>query len=76
VDLLSRIVAWLSDHEATISAVVGIAVLAGVLFAGAHWLVLRGTGGTPEKLLVRPGRRTIPVAVSAVALLGFVGVVA
>ena len=41
MDALSRIGTWLSDHEAMISAVVGITVLAGVLFAGLRSLVLR-----------------------------------
>ena len=41
MDVLSRIVAWLSDHEAAISAVVGIAVLAGIVFTGIRFL-LRG----------------------------------
>jgi len=34
MDALSGISTWLSDHEAGISAVVGIAVPAGVVFAG------------------------------------------
>jgi hypothetical protein len=32
VDILSRIAGWLGENEATISAVVGIAVLAGIVF--------------------------------------------
>jgi hypothetical protein len=31
MDLLSRIAGWLGENEATISAVVGIAVLTGIL---------------------------------------------
>jgi len=34
MDALSRIVAWLSDHEAMISAAVGIMVLTEMLFPG------------------------------------------
>jgi hypothetical protein len=34
MDLLSRIAGWLGENEATISAVVGIAVLAGLRKAG------------------------------------------
>ena len=34
MDSLSSIFTWLSDHEAGISAVVDITVLAGVVFAG------------------------------------------
>ena len=34
MDLLSRIASWLGENEATISAVVGITVLAWVVFAG------------------------------------------
>jgi TolB-like protein/Tfp pilus assembly protein PilF len=41
VDLLSRIAGWLGENEATISAVVGIAVLAGIVFAGVRSLVRR-----------------------------------
>jgi hypothetical protein len=33
MDFLSRIASWLGENEATISAVVGIAVLTGILFA-------------------------------------------
>jgi hypothetical protein len=76
MDALSSIFTWLSDHEAGISAVVGITVLAGVVFAGLRWLLLRGTAGTPEKPLARPRRRTVLIAASATVLLGFMGVVA
>jgi len=76
MDLLSRIAGWLGENEATISAVVGITVLAGLLFAGVRWLVLRGTAATPEKLLARPGRRTVLIPAAAVSLLAVVGVVA
>ena len=38
MDGLSSIFTWLSDHEAGISAVVGIAVLAGTVFAGVRSL--------------------------------------
>jgi TolB-like protein len=41
MDLLSRIASWLGENEATISAVVGITVLAGALFAGFRSLVRR-----------------------------------
>jgi hypothetical protein len=37
MDLLSRIASWLGENEATISAVVGIAVLAGSPSAGVLW---------------------------------------
>jgi TolB-like protein len=39
MDALSSIFTWLSEYEAGISAVVGIAVLAGVLFAGLRSLL-------------------------------------
>ena len=39
MDALSSIFTWLSDHEAGISAVVGIAVLAGIVLAGVRSLV-------------------------------------
>ena len=47
MEALSRIVAWLSDHEAAISAVVGIAVLAGILFTGFRFLL--GRRSQPNK---------------------------
>ena len=51
MEWLSRIVAWLSDHEAAISAVVGIAVLAGILFTGLRFLMGRRS---------RPAAETTP----------------
>jgi adenylate cyclase len=41
MDLLSRIASWLGENEATISAVVGITVLAGVVFAGLRSVLRR-----------------------------------
>ena len=41
MDWLSDIVAWLSDNEAMISAIVGIAVLAGIVFTGIRFLLGR-----------------------------------
>jgi adenylate cyclase len=49
VDLLSRIAGWLGENEATISAVVGIAVLAGIVFAGLRSLLRRQAGASQEK---------------------------
>jgi TolB-like protein/Tfp pilus assembly protein PilF len=48
MDWLSRIGTWLSDHEAMISAVAAIIVIAGVVFAGFRWLVSRRSQPTPE----------------------------
>ena len=48
MDWLSRIVAWLSDHEAAISAVVGVAVLAGILFTGLRFLLRRRSEPTTQ----------------------------
>jgi len=48
MDWLSRIFAWLSDHEAGFSAVAAIAVLAGILFTGLRLLVGRRSRPTPE----------------------------
>jgi hypothetical protein len=48
MELLSRIVAWLSDHEAAISAVAAIIVIGGVVFAGFRWLVSRRSQPTSE----------------------------
>jgi hypothetical protein len=47
MDLLSRIAGWLGENEATISAVVGITVLAGLLFAGPRSLLRRRAGAGP-----------------------------
>jgi TolB-like protein len=41
MDLLSRIASWLGENEATISAVVGITVLVGIVLAGLRSLVRR-----------------------------------
>jgi TolB-like protein/tetratricopeptide (TPR) repeat protein len=41
MDALSSIFTWLSEHEAGISTVVGITVLAGVVFAGLRSMVRR-----------------------------------
>jgi len=49
VDLLSRIASWLGENEAGISAVVGIAVLAGVLFVGLRSLVRRRSEASAAK---------------------------
>ena len=76
MDWLPRIVAWLSDHEATISAVVGIIVIAGVLFAGIRALHLRGATETLKKALTGPGRRTILITAGAGALLIVAGIAA
>jgi hypothetical protein len=48
MDALSRIFAWLSDHEAAISAVVGIAVLAGIVFTGIRLLLSRRAAPSTE----------------------------
>jgi adenylate cyclase len=49
MDLLSRIASWLGENEATISAVVGIAVLAGIVFAGVRSLIRRRTETSLDK---------------------------
>jgi adenylate cyclase len=49
MDLLSRIASWLGENEATISAVVGIAVLAGIVFAGVRSLVRRRAEASQAK---------------------------
>jgi tetratricopeptide (TPR) repeat protein len=45
MDALSSIFTWLSEHEAGISAVVGIAVLTGIVFAGVRSLLGRADRG-------------------------------
>jgi TolB-like protein/Tfp pilus assembly protein PilF len=59
MDLLSRIAAWLGENEATISAVVGIAVLAGIVFAGVRSLVRRRGETAQEKV---PSAATEPAS--------------
>jgi adenylate cyclase len=49
VELLSRIAGWLGENEATISAVVGIAVLAGIVLAGLRSLMRRRGEAAQEK---------------------------
>jgi TolB-like protein/Flp pilus assembly protein TadD len=49
MDLLSRIAGWLGENEATISAVVGIAVLTGIVFAGVRSLARRRAEPSAEK---------------------------
>ena len=49
MDLFSRIFTWLSEHEAGISAVVGIAVLGGIVFAGVRSLIRRRGEAAQEK---------------------------
>ena len=49
MDLLSGIAGWLGENEATISAVVGIAVLAGIVLAGLRSLVRRRGETAQEK---------------------------
>jgi hypothetical protein len=49
MDLLSRIASWLGENEATISAVVGITVLAGVIFAGLRSLLHRAADKSEAK---------------------------
>ena len=56
MDVLSRIATWLSDHEATISAVAAIIVIGGVVFAGFRWLLRRG-GETSGEAAPRWHRR-------------------
>jgi TolB-like protein/cytochrome c-type biogenesis protein CcmH/NrfG len=48
VEILSRIAGWLGENEATISAVVGIAVLTGIVFAGVRSLLRRRAEAVPE----------------------------
>jgi TolB-like protein len=49
LDFLSSVFTWLSEREAGISAVVGIAVLAGIVFAGLRSLVRRRAETSPDK---------------------------
>jgi adenylate cyclase len=48
MDVLSRIVAWLSDHEAAISAVAAILAIAVILFTGLRFLLRRRAEPTAE----------------------------
>jgi adenylate cyclase len=49
VDILSRIASWLGENEATISAVVGIMVLAGAVFAGLRTILRRRSETARDK---------------------------
>ena len=49
MDLLSRIASWLGENEATISAVVGIAVLTGIVLAGLRSLIRRRGEAAQER---------------------------
>jgi hypothetical protein len=49
VGFLSSVFTWLSEHEAGISAVVGITVLGGILLAGIRSLVRRRSETSAEK---------------------------
>jgi len=49
MDALSSIFTWLSDHEAGISAVAAIIVIAGVVFAGVRSLLRRRAEASAEK---------------------------
>ena len=53
MDALSRIANWLSDHEATISAVAALTVLVGVLPVGLPVLLRRRAEPTSE---ITPGK--------------------
>ena len=50
MDGLSRIFEWLSDHEAGIGAVVGIAVLVGIVFTGIRFPMSRRSHAAPETI--------------------------
>jgi hypothetical protein len=50
MDVLSRIFDWLSDHEAGISAVAAIIVIAGVVFSGIRSLLMRRAENSAEKI--------------------------
>ena len=58
MDVLSRIVAWLSDHEAAISAVAAIIGDRRVVFAGVRWLLSR----TAVARLLGEGARCPPLS--------------
>ena len=58
MDFLSSVFTWLSDHEAGISAVVGIAVLAGIVFAGLRSLLRRADSGF-ERVLGSDKRHSV-----------------
>jgi adenylate cyclase len=70
MDALSRIGTWLSDHEAMISAVVGIAVLAGILFTGLRFLLRRRSQPTAKTAPVEDPLLALPTG-PVVAVLPF-----
>ena len=75
MDALSSIFTWLSDHEAGISAVVGIMVLAGAVFAGVRSLLHRAAdtseaktpGASAETHLATDSPPTTPIQEAATA---------
>jgi adenylate cyclase len=77
VDILSRIAGWLGENEATISAVVGIAVLAGIVFAGLRSLLRRrgeATQGRAAGAAVEPASAdSSPSDLDPLAVPGFEG---
>jgi adenylate cyclase len=62
MDLLSRIASWLGENEATISAVVGIMVLAGVLLAGLRSLVRQRSETTQHTVASAPVSEPSPAS--------------
>jgi hypothetical protein len=65
MDLLSRIGSWLDENETTISAAVGIMVLAGVVFAGLRSLVRRRGETAQEQALATTAEHASEGEVSA-----------
>jgi kynurenine formamidase len=75
MDLLSRIANWLGEHEATISAVVGIAVLTGILFAGVRFLLHQNTRSREQQRMVRRPNATKRPLGSVLVLSGMLSAV-
>jgi hypothetical protein len=70
MDWLARIATWLSDHEAAISAVAAIIVIAGVVFAAFRWLAQRRSSPTTKTVLEEDPLLALPTG-PVVAVLPF-----
>jgi len=67
MEVFSRIVTWLSDHEAAISAVAAILAIGAILFAGMRMLLRGSTGRAFEKASVHLGRRPTLIGAAGVS---------
>ncbi len=67
MDVFSRIVTWLSDHEAAISAIAAILAIGAILFTGMRMLLRRSARKTLKKVLAHPGRKPTLIGAAGVS---------